>query len=244
MQFLFFRFLTLTTILSQVVAQSLHIGVTRDLKDKDKKLIPPTGRMSYSAAIQLETPVSTDHVTDDHLIWLARKGYEEMESEYKRGLGKPGGYTAKDTRQPIAMAVLAPAKGSEIFLASSVEGFTFNKMPFSDLYRALDLLKALEECGATSHPTAGKCAEINVLDLFFSQQENNRERLKGSKIVVWGKPTPDCTFPRILPPCLRGLGACSKFLGKFSVTSITMEPTGWVFEVSSIRKLPSEGASS
>ena len=199
-------FLTLTTLLSGAIAVVPCLNIEKDLKDHWGNDIKPRVR-SYSSNLALTEPTCIASFTDDHLIWLAAKGYEDMLAKYR--VDHP-----RENRVPGAMALFAPEGERKIYLGSSVKGVVDSPQ---DFFVHEKLLEWFHRCGP--HRTDGSCGEFSVLQSYFDTHR-----------------APDCTIPpnsrivawvngKLRPPCsddANGVG-CRKLVNDFQLKAI--EPT-------------------
>ena len=242
----FLRFLTLATLLSQVLATCL--GVTRDLFDNKGAAIPndQTSLMSYSSMLALDTPTTVEGATDGNLIWLAKTGYDEMVNAYKIiETKKLKGFSA-----PSAMVVLAPGGTSTIFLGSSLRNIGGDKNGF---YGDGTVGKYLKRCleDKQEHKADGKCGEFNTLQEFFDRNGPNKPLPPNSRIVAWVK---TAQKEGVTPPCWTDKperSGCRELLadvGKGNIKAIEggapIEPTGWKYVSSNGRNTRHGGSGS
>ena len=212
----FLRFLTLATLLSRVAA-SICLGVERDTFNTQGDAIGKNNLVSYGSVLTLNNP-SAQAVTDGNLVWLSKKGHEEMVSVWSDQ------YPGKDTQNaPYAMIVFAPGTGNKIFLGSSIKNLKNPKQ----FYTQEVLKKFLEEC---EHRTGGKCGEFNAVQAFLDMGGKDCAIPANSRMVAW-------LGGNVAPPCVADKEdqvGCRELLARLNIRDIAVgvqpsEPSGWDF---------------
>ena len=166
---------------------------------------------SYSSNLALTDPTCMASFTDDHLIWLAAKGYEDMLAKYKVD------YPNED-KVPGAMVVFAPVGENKVYLGSSVRGVTAAPEKWFVHPVVISWFQSCE----VPHRTCGSCGEFSVLQSYFDTHETpDCMPPPQSRIVAW-------VHGRLVAPCpdgAEGIG-CETLVKDFKLTAIKPDTPG------------------
>ena len=205
-------FLTFTTLLSGAIAALPPLNLEKDTKDHHGN---PVGadEKSYSSNLKLTEPTCMTSFTDDNLVWLVKKAYEDMLEKYPKDHPKEDSLAGA----PGAMVVFAPGGENKIYLGSSVKGVL--TCP-EEYFVSKHIIDWFNKCGP--HRTDGSCGEFNTLQGYFDGNPAPECRVPGdSRIVAW-------VNGRLAPPCSKddyGKG-CRDLLEHFALRAITSATEG------------------
>lgn len=147
--------------------------------------------MVFNANPDGSSPVTS--ITDGQLVGLAAQAYQEMVTIWNAIPNKA------DTNKPGAMAAFAI--NNEIYFASVIKSDRQNWLGVGqDVTKPQALVNAAGGCriGGSAHRINGNCAEINLMDTYYTRNNNLNFQGSQSRLVVWGTYG---SASQILAPC-------------------------------------------
>lgn len=185
-----------------------NVGIQQDWFEGHDSLLSFSAVMVYNANPDGSSPVPS--ITDGQMVGLAAKAYAEMITIWTAIPNKA------DNKPPGAMAVLAI--NNEIYFASVIKADRENWLGIGhdDGGKPQALVNAAGGCriGGSSHRIGGRCGEINLMDTYYTRNQNLNFQGTGSRLVVWGTWDSGNVPLQILPPCIDNAGryGCYTFL--------------------------------
>ncbi len=185
-----------------------NVGIQQDWFQGHDSLLSFSAVMVYGANPDGTSPVPS--ITDGQMVGLAAQAYAEMITIWNAIPNK------EDPKPPGAMAVLAIK--NEIYFASVIKADRENWLGIGhdDGGKPQILVNAAGGCriGGSSHRIGGRCGEINLMDIYYSRNQNLNFQGTGSRLVVWGTWDSGKVPLQILAPCIDSAGryGCYTFL--------------------------------
>ena len=190
---------TLLLCLTLRIFATPTVGIQQDWLEGHDSLLSFSAIMVFNAKSDGSSPVPS--ITDGQMVGLAAQAYQEMLTIWN---------AIPDKVDPKPGAIAAFAINNEIYFASVVKADRQHWLGLGQSAKPQVLMEAAGGCriAGSVHRTDGHCAEINLMDTYYTRNKNLNFQGSRSRLVVWG------TDYGILPPCSDSVSryGCYKFL--------------------------------